>query len=186
MAKKNSYFDAFNKDTAIGAGVTVSAMILSYMAQNFVPESMDTKKKLRPILIPILVALAAAFIPKKEYKPYAIIGAAIMLAFGLLKALDEEKSKDKRITGKLFGLDTLSGDPNEKKLQFNSLDEVKQFIDATQAQVNGSDGTVYEYATIADQTAQVNGEDSNALYGNEDGGLYGELEEVREFAGGLL
>nr|WP_017857590.1 hypothetical protein [Leptospira interrogans] len=114
MAKKKSSFidtlkEGFNGDTLIGAGITVSAMALSYLGQNFVPESMDTKKKARPILVPLFVALISVFLPKKELKIHGIVGAVIMLMFGILKALDEEKSKDKRISGKIFGLDTLAG-----------------------------------------------------------------------------
>ncbi|EQA71671.1 hypothetical protein [Leptospira noguchii] len=204
MAKKKGSFidtlkEGFNGDTLIGAGITVSAMALSYLGQNFVPESMDTKKKARPIFIPILVALISAFLPKKEFKIYGIIGAAVMLMFGILRALDEEKAKDKRITGKIFGLDTLGGDPNEKRMVFNNLNEVGQFIQATQSQVSGSDGTVYDFVPLADQTVHgdengLYGDDGlsgdDGLYGDDDlsgdeGGLYGD-EPVREYAGGLI
>lgn len=211
MSKRKSSFidtlkEGFNGDTLLGAGITVSAMALSYLGQNFVPESMDTKKKARPIIVPLLVAFIAALLPKKEFKIYGIIGAAVMLMFGILRALDEEKSKDKRITGKIFGLDTLGGDPNEKRIEFNNLNEVGQFIQASQSQVSGSDGTVYDFVPVAGQTVQgdenglygdenglygdddLNG-DENGLYGDDDlngeGGLYGE-EPAREYAGGML
>ncbi|MDI7181695.1 hypothetical protein [Leptospira santarosai] len=204
MAKKKGFIDTlkegFNGDTLLGAGVTVSAMALSYLAQNFVPKTMDTEKKARPIIVPLLVALISVFLPKKELKVFGVVGAAVMLMFGILRALDEEKSKDKRISGKIFGLDILAGDPNEKRIEFNNLNEVGQFVQAAQSQVNGSDGTVYDFVPLADQT--VHG-DENGLYGNEDlfgddnglyggedlfgdeGGLYGD-ELEREFAGGLI
>ncbi|EQA61840.1 hypothetical protein [Leptospira alexanderi] len=205
MAKKKTSFidtlkEGFNGDTLIGAGITVTAMALSYLGQNFVPESMDTKKKARPIFIPLLVALISVFLPKKEFKIHGIIGAAVMLMFGILRALDEEKAKDKRITGKMFGLDTLGGDPNEKRIEFNNLNEVGQFIQATQSQVNGSDGTVYDFVPLLNQTVQgdENGlygddglyGDENGLYGDDDlsgdeGGLYGD-EPQREYAGGMI
>ncbi|EMO02062.1 hypothetical protein LEP1GSC112_0311 [Leptospira interrogans serovar Pomona str. UT364] len=114
--------------------------------------------------------------------------------FGILKALDEEKSKDKRISGKIFGLDTLGGDPNEKRIVFDSLNDVAQFVQAAQSQVNGSDGTVYDFVPLVNQTVQG---DENGLYGDENGlygdddlqgdenGLYGD-EPAREYAGGLI
>ncbi|WP_061270631.1 MULTISPECIES: hypothetical protein [Leptospira] len=206
MAKKKSSFidtlkEGFNGDTLIGAGITVSAMALSYLGQNFVPESMDTKKKARPILVPLFVALISVFLPKKELKIHGIVGAVIMLMFGILKALDEEKSKDKRISGKIFGLDTLGGDPNEKRIVFDSLNDVGQFVQAAQSQVNGSDGTVYDFVPLVNQTVQgdENGlyGDENGLYGDENGlygdddlhgdenGLYGD-EPARVYAGGLI
>ncbi|AKP25945.1 conserved hypothetical protein [Leptospira interrogans serovar Manilae] len=205
MAKKKGSFidtlkEGFNTDTLIGAGITVTAMALSYLGQNFVPESMDTKKKARPIALPLIVAFISSLLPKKEFKIHGIIGAAIMLMLGILKALDEEKSKDKRITGKIFGLDTLGGDPNEKRIEFNNLNEVGQFIQATQSQVNGSDGTVYDFVPLVNQTVQgdENGlygdedlsGDENGLYGDEDlsgdeGGLYGDVP-AREYAGGMI
>lgn len=50
----------FDKKTLIGIVIGVATLAGSYLAQNFVPESLDTKKKLRPIVVPILVAIIAA------------------------------------------------------------------------------------------------------------------------------
>ncbi|EMI68902.1 hypothetical protein [Leptospira noguchii] len=144
----------FDKKTFVGIVIGVLTLAGSYLAQSFVPESLDTKKKARPIVIPIIIGvLAAIFIPKKEYRPFAILGAAIMLLFGVLKALDEEKSPDKKILNKLFGL-TLAGDRQE--LEFSNISELKGFIDAA-TQVDG-DG----YIEI--QTPQT----STHMNGNEE------------------
>ncbi|OOV40202.1 hypothetical protein B1J93_17810 [Leptospira kirschneri serovar Pomona] len=153
----------FNKQTFIGVIIGVATLAGSYLAQNFVPESLDTKKKARPIIVPIIVGvLAAIFIPKKEYKPFAILGAAIMLLFGILKTLDEEKSADKKILGKLFGV-TLAGERQE--LEFQNISELKGFVDAA-TQVDG-DG----YLEIqAPSSREVHGEE--VLYGEEE--IHGE------------
>ncbi|EMO41724.1 hypothetical protein LEP1GSC186_2048 [Leptospira noguchii serovar Autumnalis str. ZUN142] len=124
----------FDKKTFIGIAIGVAALAGSYLAQNFVPESLDTKKKLRPIVIPIIVAvLSALFVKQKEYKPFAILGSAIMLIFGILKGLDEEKSEDKKILKKIFGV-SLAGD--RKELEFSNMGELKGFVDAA-TQVDG-------------------------------------------------
>ncbi|EMF97775.1 hypothetical protein LEP1GSC123_0917 [Leptospira borgpetersenii str. 200701203] len=57
---------SFDKKTLIGIVIGVATLAGSYLAQNFVPESLDTKKKLRPIVVPILVAILAAIGIKKR------------------------------------------------------------------------------------------------------------------------
>ncbi|MDI7209098.1 hypothetical protein [Leptospira santarosai] len=153
----------FNKQTFIGIVIGIATLAGSYLAQNFVPESLDTKKKVRPIVIPIMVGvLAAIFIPKKEYKPFAILGAAIMLLFGILKALDEEKAEDKKILSKIFGV-SLNGERQE--LEFQNMNELKGFVDAA-TQIDG-DG----YIEIpANSSREVYGEE--VFYGDEE--IHGE------------
>ncbi|EMN45450.1 hypothetical protein [Leptospira weilii] len=149
----------FDKKTLIGIVIGVATLAGSYLAQNFVPESLDTKKKLRPIVVPILVAIIAALaIKKREYKPFAITGSAIMLIFGILKLLDEEKSEDKKILKKIFGV-SLAGDRQE--LDFQNMSELKGFVDAA-TQVDG-DGYIEISAPMANQ---IHGEE--VLYGEDE------------------
>ncbi|WP_061221470.1 hypothetical protein [Leptospira borgpetersenii] len=155
---------SFDKKTLIGIVIGVATLAGSYLAQNFVPESLDTKKKLRPIVVPILVAILAAIgIKKNEYKSFAITGAAIMLIFGILKLLDEEKSEDKKILKKIFGV-SLAGDRQE--FEFQNMSELKGFVDAA-TQVDG-DG----YIEIPASTGipQIHGEE--VLYGEDE--IHGE------------
>ncbi|EKO16391.1 MULTISPECIES: hypothetical protein [Leptospira] len=160
----------FDKKTFIGIAIGVAALAGSYLAQNFVPESLDTKKKLRPIVVPIIVAvLSALLIKQKEYKPFAILGSAIMLIFGILKGLDEESSEDKKILKKIFGV-SLAGDRQE--LEFSNISELKGFVDAA-TQVDG-DG-YYEISSPTTST-QINGNDEfqgeEVLYGEDE--IHGE------------
>ncbi|UOG39695.1 hypothetical protein MAL08_19010 [Leptospira noguchii] len=154
----------FNKKTFIGVAIGIAALAGSYLAQNFVPESLDTKKKLRPIAVPIVIGIfSALFIKQREYKPFAILGSAIMLLFGIIKLLDEEKADDKKILKKLFGI-TLAGDRSE--LEFQNISELKGFVDAA-TQVDG-DG----YIEIQSSTGvpQIHGEP--VFYGDDE--IFGE------------
>ncbi|WP_061256254.1 hypothetical protein [Leptospira interrogans] len=185
----------FNKKTGIGIVIGIGAVAASYLGQNFVPESLDTKKKVRPIVIPILVALASALLIKqKEYKPYAIFGAAIMLLFGIIKLLDEEKSSDKKILSKIFGI-TLAGDRQE--IQFNTPEEARAFL-AAASQMHGNeyqDVTLLSGGEVESRFESLNGEEEvsgtveevsgDDLFGDDLSGddLFGDSEREYSLAG---
>lgn len=142
----------FNKKTFMGVAIGIATLMGSHLAQSFVPESLDTKKKFRPIAVPILVGIfSAVLIKQKEYKLPAIIGSAIMLLFGILKLLDEEKVADKKILSKLFGI-TLAGDRSE--LEFQNMSELKGFVDAA----THVDGDGYIEIPSSTGVPQIHGE----------------------------
>lgn len=85
-----------------------------------------------------------------------------MLIFGILKLLDEEKSDDKKILKKIFGL-SLAGDRQE--LEFQNMSELKGFVDAA-TQVDG-DGYIEIQSPMANQ---IHGEE--VLYGEDE--IHGE------------
>ncbi|WP_061231572.1 hypothetical protein [Leptospira noguchii] len=167
----NQLSKEFNKKTGIGIVIGIGAVMASYLGQSFVPESLDTKKKFRPIAIPILVALASALLIKqKEYKPFAIFGAALMLLFGIVKLLDEEKASDKKILTKLFGI-TLAGDRQE--IQFNTPLEAQAFL-AAASQMHGNeyqDVTLLSGGEIESRSEGLQG-DEHEVSGSED--LFGD------------
>ncbi|RHX91464.1 hypothetical protein DLM76_17200 [Leptospira yasudae] len=185
----------FNQKTWIGIAIGAATFSASNLAQNFVPESLDTKKKLRPIAIPIVIALISAFVVKKnEYKPYAFMGAFLMLILGILKLLDEEKSTDKKIANKVFGV-SLSGDRQE--IQFDTVEELQNFANAIS--VNGE-----EYAEVSlIQTDEKTPASPSGLYGDtedegrvtsteeglagdEDSDLFGDEEGELSLSGGMV
>ncbi|XDD52373.1 hypothetical protein AB3N59_18730 [Leptospira sp. WS92.C1] len=185
----------FNHKTWIGIAIGAATFSASNLAQNFVPESLDTKKKLRPIAVPIMIALLSALVVKKnEYKPYAFMGAFLMLILGVLKLLDEEKSTDKKIANKVFGV-SLSGDREE--IQFDSVEDLRNFANAIS--VNGEE---YEEVRLI-QTDERTPASSSGLYGDtenegrvtsteeglagdEDSDLFGDEERELSLSGGMV
>lgn len=174
MAKIDLTKDIFNKQIGIGVVVGVAVTAASFLSQNFVPESLDTQKKYRKIFMPLIVGvLSVILIPKKEYKPFAVLGAALMLIFGILKLMDEEKEKDKRILAKMFGLEMMG---DRREIEFNSVDEAKAFLNAA-TQINGED---YFPAQVPDRS--VDQSSSGGLYGDgrieSESGLSGDNDDL--------
>ncbi|WP_016755814.1 hypothetical protein [Leptospira santarosai] len=168
----NQLSKEFNKKTGIGIVIGIGAVAASYLGQNFVPESLDTKKKVRPIAVPLFIALLSALLIKqKEYKPFAIFGAALMLLFGIIKLLDEEKASDKKILTKIFGI-TLAGDRQE--IQFNTPAEAQAFL-AAASQMHGNeyqDVTLLSGGEIESRSEGLQGDEYDALSGSDD--LFGD------------
>lgn len=141
--------------TLKAAAIILGVMAIIRKAKVSMFAEMD--KKMKALGFPVLVAVVANYLLKKEeYSQPITIGALIAFVSGVLEVTGSDKFKQEDLG--------LAGDEDSKTIQFGSMQELENYITANRPmngyldEVNGQDSLVVHGEEVEVQGEEVQGE----------------------------